>query len=58
MVKTASKDTYNLSVNNTIVMDDVITREKNKYYSHTLAEVVDGKHKNYWILITISRTSK
>ena len=27
----------------TRVTDDIITRDKNEYYSHTLAEVVDEK---------------
>ena len=45
-------------VENTRVTDDVITHNKTEYSSHTLAEVVDGKHKNDWILITRSRTGK
>ena len=45
-------------VENTRVTDDVITHNKTEYSSHTLAEVVDGKHKNDWILIMISRTGK
>ena len=45
-------------VENTRVTDDVITHNKTEYSSHTLAEVVDGKHKNDWILITRSMTGK
>ena len=45
-------------VENTRVTDDVITHNKTEYSSHTLAEVMDGKHKNDWILITRSRTGK
>ena len=43
---------------NTRVTEDVITHNKTEYSSHALAEVVDGKHKNDWILITRSRTGK
>ena len=46
-------DTGRENVKNTRVTDDVIIRDKNGYSSHTLVEVVDGKHKNYWILVTI-----
>ena len=46
------------NVNNTRFTDDVITRDKTEYSSHALAEVVDGKHKNDWIFITMSRTGK
>ena len=45
-------------VENTRVTDDVITHNKTEYSSHTLAEVMDGKHKNDWILITRYRTGK
>ena len=30
------------NINNTGVTDDVITRDKNEYFSHTLAEVLNG----------------
>ena len=45
-------------VENTRVTDDVITHNKTEYSSHALAEVVDGKHKNDWILIIRSSTDK
>ena len=45
-------------VENTRVTDDVITHNKTEYSSQALAEVVDGKHKNDWILITRYRTGK
>ena len=45
-------------VENTRVTDDVITHNKTEYSSQALAEVMDGKHKNDWILITRSRTGK
>ena len=45
-------DTGMENVNNIRVTDDVISHEKTEYSSHTLAEVVDGKHKNDWILVT------
>ena len=51
-------DTRRENVKNTRVTDDVITCDKTEYSSHALAEVVDGKHKNDWILITRSRTAK
>ena len=47
-----------LNVKNFRGTDDVITRDKTEYSSHTLAEVVDSKNRNEWILITISRTGK
>ena len=43
------------NVNNTRATDDIISRDKTEYFSHTLAEVVDEKDKNYWILVTIFR---
>ena len=43
---------------NTRVVYDVITRDKTEYYSHALAEVVNGIHENYWILVMISRIAK
>ena len=51
-------DTGKENVKNTRVMDDVITHDNTEYSSHALAEVVDGKHNNNWIFITISRTGK
>ena len=45
-------DTGRENVNNTRVTDDVISRDKNEYPSHTIAEVVYGKHDNDWILVT------
>ena len=41
------------NVNNTRVTDDLINRDKTEYTSHSLAEVVDGKYENDWILVTI-----
>ena len=46
------------NVKNTRVTDDVINRDKTKYSSHALAEVVDGDHMIYWILVTRSRICK
>ena len=46
------------NVNNNRVMDEVIIHNKTEYSSHALAEFVDGKHKNDWILIMISSTAK
>ena len=46
------------NVNNIRVTDDVINCDKTEYFSHTIAEVMDGKHKNYWILIMKSSTGK
>ena len=45
-------------VKKTGVTDDIITLEKAEYYSHTLSEVVDGKNRNEWVLITRSRNGK
>ena len=39
-------------VKNTRVADEVITRDKTEYYSHSLAEFMDGKNRNKWVLIT------
>ena len=39
-------DTGRENVKNTLVMDDVITCDKTGYFSHALAEVMDGKHNN------------
>ena len=47
-------DTGRKNENNTRVMDDVITCDKNEYSSHALAEVVDGGKGDDWILIPIS----
>ena len=47
-----------IHVNNTRVTEDVITCNNTEYSSHKPKEVVDGKHKNDWILITRSRTGK
>ena len=41
-------------VNDNRVTDDVMSRDKTEYYSQALMEVVDGKHENDWILVTIS----
>ena len=52
-------DTVRENVKNTRVTDDVITRYTTEYSSHALAKVVDGEHKNDWILISSrSRTGK
>ena len=51
-------DTGRENFKNTRVTDDVISRDKTEYSSHALAEVMDGKHKNYWILVTRSRIGK
>ena len=51
-------DTGRENIKNTRVTDDVISCEKTEYPSHSLAEVVDGKHKNDWILVTRSRIGK
>ena len=40
------------------VIYDVITHYKNEYSSHALAEVLDGKNRNEWILNTRSSTGK
>ena len=39
-------DTGSENVKNKEVMDDVINRDNTEYYSHTLAEVVDGTNRN------------
>ena len=39
-------DTGRENFNNTRVTDDVISHENTEYSSHTLVEVVDGKHDN------------
>ena len=39
-------------------MDDVINHENTEYYSHVLAEFVDGEYENDWILVTIYNISK
>ena len=52
------KDTGRENVNINRVTDEVITRDKTEYSSQALAEVVDGKHKNDWILIMRSKGSK
>ena len=46
------------NVNNTRVIDDVITHDKTEYFSHSLAEVMDGEIRNEGILITRSKTGK
>ena len=51
-------DTNRENEKNTCVTNDEITHDKTEYYSNTLAEVVDGKHKKDWILIMRSRTGK
>ena len=51
-------DTGRENVKNTRVTDDTIIRDKTKYSSHSLEEVMDGKHKNDYILVTISRIGK
>ena len=51
-------DTGRDNVNNTIVTDDFITSDKTEYSSHALAEIVDGKKRNEWILITRYNTGK
>ena len=51
-------DTERENVNNNRFIDDVINRDKTKYYSHALAEVVYGEHKNDWILVTKYRIGK
>ena len=51
-------DTGRENVKNNRVTVDVINHDKTEYSSHKLAGVVDGKHKNVWILITISRIDK
>ena len=56
--KNIEKESYFGHVNNNRVVDDVITHDKIEYSSHTLAEVVDGKHNNDWILIMRSRTGQ
>ena len=44
--------------NNTSVTDEVINRYKTEYSSHALAEVIDGKYKNDWILVKRFRIGK
>ena len=46
------------NVKNNKVTDDVIPCDKTEYYSHALIEVINGKHKNDWILVTRSRIGK
>ena len=46
------------NIKNTRGTDDVITRDKTEYSSHTLAKVVDGEDRNEWLLITRSSTGK
>ena len=46
------------SVNNTIVTDDVVNCDNTEYSIHKLVKVVDGEHKNYWILVKRSRIGK
>ena len=45
-------------VKNSIVTDDVISCDNIEHSSHALAEVLDGKHGNYWILVTRSSIGK
>ena len=45
-------DTGRENFNNTRVVDDVISHDKTEYSNNALAEVMDGIHKNYWILVT------
>ena len=51
-------DTGRENVNKTGVTDDVITHDKTEYFSHALAEVLDEKNRNEWVLITRSSTGK
>ena len=51
-------DTGRDDVNNTIVMDDVISPDKTEYFILALVEVVDGKHKKNWILVMRSMIGK
>ena len=51
-------DTERDNFKNTRVTYDVISCDKTEYSSHALAEVVDGKHENYWILVTRSSIGK
>ena len=44
-------DTGRENIKNTRVTDYVINYEKNEYYIHALAEVMNGYHKSNWILI-------
>ena len=47
--------TWYISFKNTRVTDDIIKHDKTEYFSHALAEVVDGENRNNWILFMISR---
>ena len=51
-------DTGMENVNNTRVIETIISRDNTEYSSHTLSEVLDEKKRNEWILITRYRTSK
>ena len=51
-------DTGRENVKNTRVTADVISRDNTEYSSHTIAEVVDVKHKNKCILVTRSSIGK
>ena len=51
-------DTVRDNVKNNRVTDEVITCTKTEYFSHALAEVVDGENKNEWIFFTRPRTDK
>ena len=51
-------DTGRDNFKNTRVTDDVISRNKTEYSSHTLAEAVGEKHKNDRILVTRSMIGK
>ena len=48
----------NETVKKTGYMDDVIAHDKAEYSSHTLTEVLYGKNRIEWVLITRSRTGK
>ena len=45
-------------VNITRVMDDVMKRDKTEYYSHEIAEVLNGENRNDRILVILSRIGK
>ena len=51
-------DTGRENIKNTRVRNDVIICDNTKYSSHALAEAMDGRHKNYWLLVTISMIGK
>ena len=55
---TYDNSTLCTSVKNTGVTDDVINRDNTEYSSHALVQVVNGKNRNEWVLITRYRTVK